>query len=59
MPHVVFIAPRLLENTLHYVRAFAALEQVTLSVISEDPQSAIPEALRPRVAGHYRVARSL
>ncbi len=55
MPHVVFVAPRFLENTNRYVRAFAALEGVTLSVVSADPESAIPEALRPRIAGHYAV----
>lgn len=59
MAHVVFIAPRFLENTLNYVRAFAALPEVTLSVVSEDPEEAIPRDLKPRIAGHYRVARSL
>jgi hypothetical protein len=55
MPHIVFVAPKLLENTVRYVRAFAALD-LTLSVISMDPEEAIPPALRSRVAGHYRVA---
>ncbi|MBK6532423.1 MAG: ATP-grasp domain-containing protein [Deltaproteobacteria bacterium] len=55
MPHVVFVAPRFLENTNRYVRAFAALEGVTLSVVSADPESAIPEELRARIAGHYAV----
>jgi ATP-grasp domain len=59
MPHVVFIAPRFLENTLNYVRAFAALPEVTLSLVSEDPEEAIPADLKSRVAGHYRVAQSL
>ena len=59
MPHVVFIAPRFLENTNRYVRAFAELEGITLSLISMDPEEAIPAALRPRVAGHYRVADCL
>lgn len=59
MAHVVFIAPRFLENTLNYVRAFAALPEVTLSVVSEDPEEAISRDLKPRIAGHYRVARSL
>jgi phosphoribosylaminoimidazole carboxylase (NCAIR synthetase) len=58
MPHVVFIAPRFLENTNRYVRGFAALDDVTLSLVSEDPEEAIPAAIRPRVAGHYRVKRS-
>ncbi|MDB4928874.1 MAG: hypothetical protein JWM10_1358 [Myxococcaceae bacterium] len=59
MPHVVFIAPRFLENTNRYLRAFAALDGVTLSVISADPESAIPAELRPRVAAHYAVADAL
>lgn len=59
MPHVVFIAPRFLENTNRYLRAFTALDDVTLSVISEDPAAAMPAALRPRVAAHYGVADCL
>lgn len=59
MPHVVFIAPRFLENTNRYVRAFAALDGVTLSVVSADPESAIPAELRPRVAGHHAVGDAL
>jgi hypothetical protein len=59
MPHVVFVAPRFLETTNRYVAAFAKLDEVTLSVISEDPQSSIPKVLRPRIAGHYRVRNSL
>lgn len=55
-PHVVFIAPRFLENTNRYVRAFAELDGITLSLVSMDPEEAIPAPLRPRVAGHYRVA---
>jgi hypothetical protein len=55
MRHVVFIAPRFLENTNRYVRAFAELDGITLSLVSMDAEEAIPAALRPRVAGHYRV----
>ena len=54
--HVVLVAPRFLENTNRYVAAFAALDAVTLSVVSMDPASSIPAGLRARVAGHYRVA---
>jgi phosphoribosylaminoimidazole carboxylase (NCAIR synthetase) len=57
--HVVFIAPRFLENTNRYVAAFARLDGVRLSVISQDPETAIPPPLRPRVAGHYAVANVL
>lgn len=53
--HVVFIAPRFLENTMRYVRAFASLDEVALSLISEDPEEALPRELRARIAGHYRV----
>jgi ATP-grasp domain-containing protein len=56
MRHVAFIAPRFLENTNRYVRAFAELDGVQLSLISMDPEEVIPGALKPRVAGHYRVA---
>ena len=59
MPHVVFVAPRLLENTNRYVSAFAGLDGVTLSIVSADPEEAIPAALRPRVAGHYRIDQCL
>ncbi|MBK9033483.1 MAG: ATP-grasp domain-containing protein [Myxococcales bacterium] len=59
MVHVVFIAPRFLENTNRYVRAFAELDGVTLTVVSADPEAAIPAPLRPRIAGHYRVADAL
>jgi biotin carboxylase len=59
VPHVVFVAPRFLENTNRYVRAFAALDGVTLSVVSADPESLIPAELRPRVAAHYAVADAL
>lgn len=54
MVHVVFLAPRFLENTNRYVKAFAELD-VALSLVSLDPEEAIPPALRPRVAAHYRV----
>jgi Carbamoyl-phosphate synthase L chain, ATP binding domain len=56
MVHVVFVAPRFLENTNRYVRAFAEQGGVTLSLVSMDPEEAIPAPLRPRIAGHYRVA---
>jgi len=59
MRHVCFIAPRFLETTNRYVASFASLDDVTLSVISEDPESSIPAALRPRIAGHYQVTSSL
>ena len=54
MPHVALVAPHFLENTNRYVRAFAQLDGVTLSVISEDPESAVPPQLRGKLA-HFQV----
>jgi phosphoribosylaminoimidazole carboxylase (NCAIR synthetase) len=59
MVHVVFVAPRFAPNSNRYLKAFADLEGVTLSVVSTDVESALPEALRGRIAGHYRVADAL
>jgi biotin carboxylase len=53
--HVVLVAPRFLENTLRYVRAFASLDEVALSLISQDPEEVLAPELRARMAGHYRV----
>jgi len=58
-PHVVLVAPRFLEHTNRYVRAFAELPGITFSVVGMDPEEAIPAPLRPRVAGHYRVGDAL
>src|SRR4051794_38658352 len=53
--HVALVAPHFLENTNRYVRAFAQLRGgVALSVISADPESALPPDLRGQVA-HYRI----
>lgn len=57
--HVVLVAPHFLANTLRYVRAFTDLDGVETSVISESPESALPTALRERIAGHYRVPSCL
>jgi ATP-grasp domain len=59
VPHVVFVAPRFLENTNRYVRAFAEIDGIVLSLVSSDPERAIPAPLRPRVAGHFRVVDCL
>lgn len=59
MRHVVFIAPRFLENTNRFLSAFAALDGITLSVVSEDPADGIPAAIRPRIAAHYGVKNCL
>jgi hypothetical protein len=58
--HLVFVAPKFLENTNRYVAGFAKLDGLTVSVISEDPAEAIPGALKPHLhGGHYRVQNPL
>lgn len=56
MTHVVFIAPRFLENTNRYVKAFSDLG-LTLSLVSADPEDAIPAGIT--YAGHYQVGDCL
>lgn len=55
MPHIVLVAPHFLENTNRYIAAFAKLDGVTLSVISEDAQQQLPPVLQKHLAGHYQV----
>ena len=55
MPHIALVAPHFLENTNRYVKAFADLDGVKLSVISEDAEQKLPNELRAKVAGHYQV----
>lgn len=59
MRHVVFVAPRFLHNTLRYVSAFVELEGARVSIVSEDPEAALPAPLRERIAGHYAVTSCL
>jgi biotin carboxylase len=55
MPHVLFVAPKLLENTNRYIKAFSDLPGVKLSVVTEDPDTSVPPSIRPKLAAHYRV----
>jgi phosphoribosylaminoimidazole carboxylase (NCAIR synthetase) len=55
MPHIALVAPHFLENTNRYVKAFADLDGVKLSVISEDAEKKLPKELRERVTAHYQV----
>jgi hypothetical protein len=57
--HVVLVAPHFLRNTLRYISAFVELPGVRVSLVSEDPASGLPPALRERVAGHYAVGSCL
>ncbi len=53
--HVVFVVPFLMEATLRFVRAAAALPGVALSIASQDAAAKLPAELAPRLAGYHRL----
>ncbi len=57
--HVVFVAPFFLDATLRFLGGATRLEDVALSVISQDPLERIPADTRPLLAGHWRVDDAL
>jgi hypothetical protein len=56
MAHAVFVAPFLLPATVRFIAAAAALPDVRLGLISQDPENRLPDEVRSALAGHYRVA---
>ena len=54
--HVAFVAPFLMEATLRFMAGAAALPDIRLSLVSQDPLERVPPGLRARLAGHWRVA---
>jgi hypothetical protein len=56
MANAVFVAPFLLPATVRFVAAAVSLPDVRLGLISQDPEDRLPDDLRARLAGHYRVA---
>ena len=59
MTHVVFVAPYLLETTVRFIGAVAALPGVRTSLISEDPIEKLDARVRHRLSHHVRVRRGL
>ena len=62
MTNVVFVAPYFAETTLrseNVISAAASLQNVRLGLISQDPEDKLPESLRRKLAGHYRVEAGL
>lgn len=55
MRPVIFVAPYFLEATLRFVDAVSRLDEVTLGLVSTDPEEKLPPGLRSRVAAHYRI----
>jgi len=59
MKHVVFVAPHFMQATLRFVSEIAQLPDIKLSLIGHDRLERIPQSLRSRIAGHYRIANCL
>ncbi|MDC3379493.1 ATP-grasp domain-containing protein [Planctomycetota bacterium] len=59
MVNVVFVAPYFGANILQCMQAFCALDDVRLGIVTHEAEERVPTALRPRIAGHYRVQNSL
>jgi len=57
--HAVYVAPFFMPATLRFVEAATRVPGVELSVVSQDPESALPERIRSRLAGHWRVDDAL
>tara|TARA_R110002096_G_scaffold433632_1_gene652777 strand:+ start:12590 stop:13813 length:1224 start_codon:yes stop_codon:yes gene_type:complete len=57
--HVIFAAPYFMEATLRFLRGAAHLPNVALTVVSQDPENRIPDDLRSRIDGHYRIDDAL
>jgi hypothetical protein len=55
MPNAVFVAPFLFEATVRFIAAVASLPDVQLGLVSQDPPDNLPDAVRSRLAGHYRI----
>ncbi len=57
--HVVFAAPFFMDATMRFVRGAAHLDDVHVSIISQEPAEKLPADLRERLAGHWRVDDAL
>ena len=53
--HVIFAAPFFMDATLAFINGAAQLPGINLTVVSQDPQEKIPEKIRHRLAGHWRI----
>ncbi|MDA1063000.1 MAG: hypothetical protein O2907_01475 [Proteobacteria bacterium] len=57
--HANFIAPFFMDATTRFIAGAAQLDGVDLSVISQDPFERLPDGLRQRIKGHWRVDDAL
>ncbi len=57
--HVIFAAPFFMDATLRFVSGATHLPDCHVTLVSQDPLEKLPEELRRRLAGHWRVADAL
>ncbi len=57
--HVIFAAPFFMEATLRFLRGATRLPNVTLTVVSQDPESRMPRDIQEAISGHWRVDDAL
>jgi hypothetical protein len=57
--NVHFVAPFCRPSTLRFLEAVTTLPGVRVGLVSQQPLEAVPEGLRARLAGHWRVADAL
>jgi biotin carboxylase len=57
--HVIFAAPFFMDATVRFLRGASRLPDINLTVVSQDPEERLPEDIRARIAGHWRVTDSL
>lgn len=57
--HVIFVAPFCMTATLRFLEGASNLPGVTLSVISQEGSEKIPQDIRTRLHGHWRISNAL
>lgn len=56
---VIFAAPYFNDNTKRFMTGLVGLDGVRVGVVSQDAQEVLPEALRDKLAGHWRIHDAL
>ena len=59
LPNVIFAAPFFSDNARKFIDAVAALPDVRLGVVSQEPWEQLGPELGPRIAAHWRVDDAL
>jgi len=58
-PHIVFVAPFFMDATVRFLDGAARMEDIILTLISQDGADKLSAGLRERINGHYRVPNAL